>query len=242
MQTAEHGPWLRFHKRGLGDFIQFVRSGALNAFAAPGHSISPLTPYAVDHAFKNAGRSLALMEKEGLIHSAPVLSVDGSKDRADYQWTEIGRSMAVAVALTRHTIVPNEDDPLPLMDGVWLDYLLDAIEPPTMVFLVKMPAITVRQFTDANLDVRWINLLRKGGLIAERRNTTSIDWAVPREAVLDFFRRHPWQIPSAREMHVNKRHLSEGTAQKLLPFLDELHMIRAHASMSDPTEDIWDLL
>ncbi len=222
--------WIVLPKRGFIDFVQYVLHGVFDPHSAPNTDIQNATPFSASDKLRNAGRSLRTMVKEGLITEAELTG---------YRWTEIGRALAVALLRARKSIKTTESDPLPPPPGVWLDDLLDGLSDHALAALVLLPSIKAYEGS-AITGGKMIPLLEKAGVLTIRRSSVAIDWAVPREAVLEFFRHNPDRIPGPHELDMPDG-LRTADRNTLRPFVTELRLMRMEASIS-AGDDIWDIL
>lgn len=187
-------------------------------------------PFAISDKLRNAGRSISLMIREGLITEAELTG---------YRWTMIGRALAVAIVEGRASITVNESDPLPPPPGFWLDDLLFQLPDHVLADLVQLPG--VKTYAASNLlHANMISVLEKVGVVTVRRGSSAIDWAVPREAVLDFFHRYPDRIPAPHELQMRDR-IRAADKLTLDVFLDDLRLTRMYHE-AEPHTDIWDIL
>jgi hypothetical protein len=222
--------WLRLPQRGFIDFVQYISHGVMDPYADPSDDIMNARPFSVSDKLRNAGRSIAMMIREGLITEAELTG---------FRWTEIGRCLAMAVVEGRASIHTNLSDPIPPAPGFWLDDLLYHLPDHVLAALVMLPSVSRVNSTPALADTMTIPVLQKVGVVAMRRTTPAIDWAVPKEAVLEFFRRNPARIPGPHEMELPE-HMKTSDRAPLMEFLNDLRIARMEHDADN--HDIWDIL
>lgn len=215
--------WLRFPQRGYGPMHAMVMSNALDPYAAP--RMPALTGQHSKHTSRHYIRDCKIMEGRGILKWSNV----------GYVWTTVGRAVAICMRKVHQLVEVTETDPIANLRAIRFFDLMEWIDVGTRVELLNMP-------TRPEIGMPpWTRIMVDLGVVKVRQRTTTLEWALPSEAVLEFFKQYPRYLPHSNDLFTppNMRAIDR---ERQIYLHQKLRIMRLEYEASGPTAEDWDII